>query len=403
MAVIAKLGPTETSTALPDPPRGHNDAFSFWKLADDWRVGLESEIELSEEAAEYYLYERYLSNANRRPPQMLKAYYRIKRLIPQGLRHRLNSLAIRLRGKSDFPRWPCESALLDFWRKWLREGMRLMGETDGWHIGFWPDGMKCSIVLTHDVETAAGMRRIETMAIMEESYGFRSAWNLPLQQYPIDWKMVDRLRGRGFEFGAHGLSHDGKLFRSECDFNRLGPILRKLADARNLKGFRAPSTLRCGDWIEKLGFDFDSSFADSDPYEPQPGGTCSVFPFFMSDMIEMPYTMPQDHTLIHVLRRSPLPVWTAKARWIESVGGMILTLVHPDYCGVGENLKEYENLLKYLSKVSSAWRALPSEVANWWRQRDGLKLMVDGDTPVIEGPGASRAVARRLSSEPLAS
>jgi peptidoglycan/xylan/chitin deacetylase (PgdA/CDA1 family) len=403
MAVIAKLGPTETSTALPDPPRGHNDAFSFWKLADDWRVGLESEIELSEEAAEYYLYERYLSNANRRPPQMLKAYYRIKRLIPQGLRHRLNSLAIRLRGKSDFPRWPCESALLDFWRKWLREGMRLMGETDGWHIGFWPDGMKCSIVLTHDVETAAGMRRIETMAIMEESYGFRSAWNLPLQQYPIDWKMVDRLRGRGFEFGAHGLSHDGKLFRSECDFNRLGPILRKLADARNLKGFRAPSTLRCGDWIEKLGFDFDSSFADSDPYEPQPGGTCSVFPFFMSDMIEMPYTMPQDHTLIHVLRRSPLPVWTAKARWIESVGGMILTLVHPDYCGVGENLKEYENLLKYLSQVSSAWRALPSEVANWWRQRDGLKLMVDGDTPVIEGPGASRAVARRLSSEPLAS
>jgi peptidoglycan/xylan/chitin deacetylase (PgdA/CDA1 family) len=403
MAVIAKLGPTETSTALPDPPRGHNDAFSFWKLADDWRVGLESEIELSEEAAEYYLYERYLSNANRRPPQMLKAYYRIKRLIPQGLRHRLNSLAIRLRGKSDFPRWPCESALLDFWRKWLREGMRLMGETDGWHIGFWPDGMKCSIVLTHDVETAAGMRRIETMAIMEESYGFRSAWNLPLQQYPIDWKMVDRLRGRGFEFGAHGLSHDGKLFRSECDFNRLGPILRKLADVRNLKGFRAPSTLRCGDWIEKLGFDFDSSFADSDPYEPQPGGTCSVFPFFMSDMIEMPYTMPQDHTLIHVLRRSPLPVWTAKARWIESVGGMILTLVHPDYCGVGENLKEYENLLKYLSKVSSAWRALPSEVANWWRQRDGLKLVVDGDTPVIEGPGASRAIARRLSSEPLAS
>jgi peptidoglycan/xylan/chitin deacetylase (PgdA/CDA1 family) len=403
MAVIAKLGPTETSTALPDPPRGHNDAFSFWKLADDWRVGLESEIELSEEAAEYYLYERYLSNANRRPPQMLKAYYRIKRLIPQSLRHRLNSLAIRLRGKSDFPRWPCESALLDFWRKWLRESMRLMGETDGWHIGFWPDGMKCSIVLTHDVETAAGMRRIETMAIMEESYGFRSAWNLPLQQYPIDWKMVDRLRGRGFEFGAHGLSHDGKLFRSECDFNRLGPILRKLADVRNLKGFRAPSTLRCGDWIEKLGFDFDSSFADSDPYEPQPGGTCSVFPFFMSDMIEMPYTMPQDHTLIHVLRRSPLPVWTAKARWIESVGGMILTLVHPDYCGVGENLKEYENLLKYLSKVSSAWRALPSEVANWWRQRDGLKLVVDGDTPVIEGPGASRAIARRLSSEPLAS
>ena len=83
------------------------------------------------------------------------------------------------------------------------------------------------------------------------------------------------------------------------------------------------------------------------------------------------------------------------------MGGMILTLVHPDYCGFGRNLAEYETLLKQLNDYQSAWRALPSEVSGWWRRRDQMKLTVRGDSPSIEGPGSERAVARMLSSEPL--
>jgi hypothetical protein len=127
-----------------------------------------------------------------------------------------------------------------------------------------------------------------------------------------------------------------------------------------------------------------------------------VFPFFLAHMVELPYTMPQDHTLIHLLHRSPIEIWTMKAKWIESLGGMILTLVHPDYCGSGRYLEEYETLLKQLNEIQSAWRALPSQVSAWWRNRDRMRLIVRGDSPYIEGPGSERAVARRLSSEPLA-
>ena len=222
---------------------------------------------------------------------------------------------------------------------------------DGWHVGFWPDSAKCCIVLTHDVESTKGFDRMETMADLEERYGFRSAWNLPLAQYPIDWQRVERLRARGFEFGAHGLCHDGRLFRSHRDFAELAPILERLAAEHDLRGFRAPSTLRDPRAIATMDFDFDSSFADTDPYEPQPGGTCSLFPFHLSRLIELPYTLPQDHTLIHLLRRSPLPVWTMKAKWIASLGGMILTLTHPDYCGDGVYLKAYEELLKRLGEI----------------------------------------------------
>jgi hypothetical protein len=407
MAVSANIG-YEPEPVPPSPypevlsSAGHNDAFSFWKLPEEWKSALTSTIDESRAIAEHYLFEEYLSRENRQPPSTMRAYYKVKRLIPAVVRHRLNSAAIKMRERREFPRWPCERALMDYWRDWLLITLRAMNANDAWHIAFWPGGMKCCVVLTHDVEGPLGMSRMEAMADLEERYNFRSAWNLPLSQYDIDWKLIDRLRARGFEFGAHGLSHDGRLFRSARDFSRLAPVLEQLAQTHRLNGFRAPSTLRRVEWISALSFDFDCSFSDSDPYEPQPGGTCSVFPFFLAGLVELPYTLPQDHTMIHLLRRSPMQIWGLKAKWIESLGGMVLTLVHPDYCGAGRYLKEYETLLKQLSEFPSAWRALPSEVAAWWRLRDRMKLTVQDDCPTIEGPGSERAIARMLSSEALA-
>jgi peptidoglycan/xylan/chitin deacetylase (PgdA/CDA1 family) len=403
MALTASVdvheSPVQAAPAL--AASGSNDAFSFWKPPQDWKASLDSAIAESKVIAERYLLEGYLAREDRQPPTTMQAYYRIKNLIPAAVRHRLNSAAIKMRAKREFPRWPCESALIDYWRDWLRMSLHSLKKTDAWHIGFWPDGMKSCIVLTHDVEGPLGMSQMERMADLEERYNVRSSWNLPLAQYEIDWNLVDRLRNRGFEFGAHGLSHDGRLFRSESDFSELAPLLQERARTHGLNGFRAPSTLRRAEWISRLSFDFDCSFSDSDPYEPQPGGTCSLFPFFLAHMVELPYTMPQDHTLIHLLHRSPMQIWAMKAKWIESLGGMILTLVHPDYCGSGHYFHEYETLLQQLNDYQSAWRALPSEVSAWWRCRDQMKLTVRGDSPSIEGPSSERAVAKMLSSEPI--
>jgi hypothetical protein len=112
--------------------------------------------------------------------------------------------------------------------------------------------------------------------------------------------------------------------------------------------------------------------------------------------------MPQDHTLIHLLRRSPLGVWALKARWIAALGGMILTLTHPDYSATDRYLPVYEELLKILADVESAWRATPAEVARWWRRRAAMRLEIRGGEPVIEGVEIEGAALRRLSDEPLA-
>ncbi len=377
-----------------------NDAFSFWKLPEEWRAELAPAIEQSEVVAEMLLSEAYMVDEERRTPSGLRTYYRIKRLIPSGLRHRLNSAAIRARGRPEFPRWPCESALIELRREWLEEALETIGAKGCWHIGFWPQSFSCCIVLTHDVETRKGFERMEAMAEIEERWGFRSAWNLPLAQYEIDWRRVEEMRRRGFEFGAHGLCHDGRLFRSERDFAELSLRLEQLALEHDLRGFRAPSTLRNARLIGAMGFDFDSSFADTDPYEPQPGGTCSLFPFHLSKLIELPYTMPQDHTLLHLLRRNPLPLWVLKANWIAARGGMILTLTHPDYCGWQPELGIYEELLKQLAEIKSAWRATPSQVVQWWRERSALRLRMEQGRPVIRGSAQARAVARQVTGEP---
>jgi hypothetical protein len=308
---------------------------------------------------------------------------------------------IHARRNSSFPSWPCESALLEFWATWLRRALESIGSDDGWHVGFWPDNARCCIVLTHDVESPRGLARIERVADIEEQLGFLSSWNLPLAQYAIDWAMVERLRARGFEIGAHGLAHDGKLFRSEADFAELKPKLERLAREHSLQGFRSPSTLRRADWIGRMAFEYDSSFADSEPYEPQRGGTCSLFPFHLGGLIELPYTLPQDHTLLHLLHRDPFQLWWLKAQWIAGAGGMILALSHPDYMGAGELLHRYGEFLKRLRDLPSAWHALPSTVARWWRRRTQMHLCTENGQPVIVGGDVAGAAAVRLGSEPL--
>lgn len=378
-----------------------NDVFGFWKLPEAWRAPLESHNFQSERDAEHFLLEKYRPEELRRPPSGLQVYYPLKRWLPAGVRHYLHSLLVRMRERPTFPHWPYETSMLRLTTHWLEAGLMKMQSRDGWHIGFWPDNYECCIVLTHDVEGTAGFERIEAMAELEDKYGFRSAWNLPLDQYPIDWQRLEKLKKLGFEVGAHGLSHDGRLFRSIEDFQVLAPKLEALARDHDLRGFRSPSTLRRIEWLQQLDFDFDSSFADTDPYEPQPGGCCSLFPFFLGDMVELPYTLPQDHTLVHLLRREALPVWAAKARWIASVGGMILTLVHPDYYGRQPYLAEYEELLKQLRDTEGAWRALPSEVASWWKRRARMTLEVQSGKPRIAGSSTEGAAARRLSTERL--
>jgi hypothetical protein len=187
------------------------------------------------------------------------------------------------------------------------------------------------------------------------------------------------------------VKHDCKLFESRESFEHELPAIHSYLGNWEAAGFRSPATHRNPDWMPELGALYDSSFPDTDPFEPQSGGCCSILPFFLDDLVELPITLVQDHTLWEVLRRDSIELWTDKSDWLIANGGLINLITHPDYLDTPARIRLYEEYLEYLARQEDGWHALPREVAAWWRTRVGLWLDEDGDAPRIEGEGAERA------------
>jgi glycosyltransferase involved in cell wall biosynthesis len=133
-------------------------------------------------------------------------------------------------------------------------------------------------------------------------------------------------------------------------------------------------------WLHQLGAEYDASTFDTDPFEPEPDGVGTIFPFWVpgpdnSGFVELPYTLPQDFTLFVVLREPNIDVWKRKIDWIAERGGMALLNTHPDYmCFEGEKKKDefsaelYEEFLKYVREKYEGlyWSAVPREVSRFY-------------------------------------
>ena len=255
-------------------------------------------------------------------------------------------------------------------------------------IGEWPEDRSWALVLTHDVETDAGYRSLGLLREPERQLGYRSSWNFVPLRYKVAEETVSRLREEGCEVGVHGLLHDGHDLGSRRLLAKRLPAMREYADRWQAVGFRSPATQRKWEWMPALGFDYDSSYSDTDPYEPQPGGCCSYLPYFNENMVELPITLPQDHTLFAILQNADADVWLRKAQFLRERQGMALALTHPDYAADPRVADGYRSLLARFRDDRTVWHALPSEAAAWWRARAASVIRGGGDSWHIEGPAA---------------
>lgn len=322
----------------------------------------------------HILEERYADRP--RSARSLTLYYRLKPYLPRPLQLRMrraHARTVRRRHERDgrFPRWPIEPILVERWEAEVRARLRQTGAPRVPFVGFWPRGLRFAYILTHDVESARGQANIPRMLEVERRHGMVSSWNFVVDDYPIDPVVVDAILAAGGEIGLHGLHHDGRLFESRTRFDRQLPRIREVLAALRAEGFRSPATHRNADWMPELGCGYDSSFPDTDPFEPQPGGCCSILPFFLGDVVELPITLVQDHTLFEILREPDISLWRDKAAWIARHGGLVTVLVHPDYVD-RSRLRHYDELLGYLRTLEGGWHALPRDVARWWRRRAEL-------------------------------
>jgi len=338
----------------------------------------------------HYLEERYSGGASSRS-LALSAYYGVKPLLPRRLQIAMRRLYAKRQMRSEFPRWPIEPLLVDRRRAELGAELDRRGGEPFPLIANWPEGRRFAAILTHDVEGPAGVANVRRIIEIERRHGFVSSWNFVAEWYPIEDGLLDHVRASGCEVGLHAIKHDCKLFESRASFEAELPAIHRYLANWDATGFRSPATHRNADWMPELGALYDSSFPDTDPFEPQAGGCCSILPFFLGEMVELPITLVQDHTLWEILRQDTIEHWTQKSAWIVANEGLINLITHPDYLDTPARLRMYEEFLEYLAAQRDGWHALPRDVAAWWRIRAGLRCVEDDRGARIEGEDDERA------------
>ena len=345
--------------------------------------------------------ERYAANGylGRRPflstTSARNAYYRVRPLLPVSLRKHAQQFFHRNWRALPFPAWPVDTTVEDILERLLILSMRAAGIEQLPFIWFWPDGASACAILTHDVETAEGAAFIPSLMDLDDSFGFKASFQIiPEKQYPVSHDLLESIRRRGFEVNVQDLRHEGNLFDNHRQFlHRAKAINRYLADYR-AAGFRAGRMFRNPDWFAALDMEYDMSIPNVAHLDPQRGGCCTVFPYFIGNILEVPLTTTQDYTLFHILGRCSIDLWREQVALITGRHGMVSFIVHPDYI-LGQRERDvYRQLLRYLARLRdqrNVWAALPGEVNRWWRARAEMTLTREGGKWTITGPGSERA------------
>lgn len=322
---------------------------------------------------------------------LLLSYYRLRPFLPRQVQIWLRRWLARLQARPSFPRWPVETSLHDFFDLMFA----MLGEVAGEavpRIAAWPDGHVWALVLTHDVERAEGLAGLDPVLELERAHGLRSSWNLVSCDYEVPPARLAEITAHGCEVGVHGMHHDGRDLESLNTWSERLPLIQDAAALWGADGFRSPALHRRWEWMRMLRFQYDSSSPDTDPFEPQRGGCCSWLPFFNGEILELPITLQQDHTLFVILGRKDETAWVQKAEFLREQGGLALINTHPDYLVVDDRmLRAYSRLVERYASDETAWKALPREVNAWWRERAASRLEREGDGWRVVGPAAQTA------------
>jgi hypothetical protein len=295
-----------------------------------------------------------------------RLYYHLRPLLPAAARALLRRGVVSRTARDDLLRWPIEDRFVSFVervRTALEESQAMRA------LSWWPSGHSFAVVLTHDVEGPFGLAHLMDVLSVEREAGFRSSVSLIGDTYHVPGSLLDELRADGFEIALHGWRHDGRDFWSRRLFEERLPGMNRRLRQWDSVGFRAPMVHREPLWMQGLDVAWDSSFFDTDPFQPMPGGVMTIWPYVMGRFVELPYTLPQDVVLIEVLGDTTPRIWLEKLDFIAAHQGMALLNTHPDYLCRGGRLVMYKEFLEEVARRAGYWHALPMEVAAWTRTR----------------------------------
>jgi len=342
---------------------------------------------------ERYTEERQYGSSSDGPISSL--YYAIRPILPVAIRRHLQRVYLSNWKKIAFPQWPVDHTVDSIMRGALQLLLRAEQLEKIPFIWFWPDGASSSITMTHDVETTAGRDYCGSVMEINESFGMSASFQIiPETRYEVSEKFLESIRNRGFEVNVQDLNHDGRLYNERNEFKRRATKINEYGRLFKATGFRSAILYRRQEWYSDLEFSYDMSVPSSGHLEPQRGGCCTVMPYFVGKLLEVPVTTTQDYSLFNYLRSFSIDLWKQQIELILEQNGLISFIVHPDYIMKTREAGIYQELLGHLASVrakKNAWTATPGEIDRWWRQRSKMELVHDGDNWKIEGAGSERA------------
>jgi uncharacterized protein len=306
-------------------------------------------------------------------------YYRVKPVIPRWLQIKLRQRLVRGKRRLCRDVWPIDE--------------RAAKQPEGWQG--WPDGKRFAFIVTHDVETNRGQERVRKLARLDREMGFQASFNFVPEGYKVSDTLRHDLAKDGFEIGVHGLTHGQQPYESSDVFSGKVDRIKHYLNEWRAVGFRTPSMYHNLNWYHDLELEYDASTFDTDPFEPQPDGAGTIFPFWVSrdsgndGYVEMPYTLPQDFTLFVLMAEKNTAIWKSKLEWVARQGGMALLLAHPDYMCFDSRKPRYDEYSADLYKEfltfvrekfrGEYWNVLPRELARFWASNYGReKAMSSG-------------------------
>jgi hypothetical protein len=324
-----------------------------------------------------------------------KPYYFARKLLPVSVRRHLQRAYFSGWQKLPFPAWPVDCTVDKLHHELLKLSMKAQGVQTVPFIWFWPQGAPNCLIMTHDVETSEGRDFTSGLMNLDESFGIRASFQvIPEKRYDVPEAYVQEIKKRGFEFNIHDLNHDGHLYREHTEFLRRAVRINKYVRRYQARGFRAGAMYRNPEWYTAFEFSYDMSVPNVAHLEPKRGGCCTVMPFFIGNILELPLTATQDYSLFHILNDYSINLWKKQLDLIRENHGLISFIAHPDYLIDRKNRAVYECLLDHLQKLvktEDVWNPLPGELDVWWRARREMKLVQRQNGWEIEGPQAERA------------
>jgi hypothetical protein len=323
-----------------------------------------------------------------------KIYYAFRPFMGVSFRKHLQRRYLKGWQQMAFPHWPVDRTVECVLEASLMLGLESQHSNEVPFVWFWPGGHDGCLILTHDVETETGRDFAPQLADIDASFGFKSSFQIvPEQRYEVTESFLDSLRSRGSEINLHGLNHDGHLFENREIFVECAKRINQYARQYGAAGFRSPVLYRNLDWYGEFEVSYDMTVPNCAHLDPQRGGCCTVMPYFIGDVLELPLTTTQDYALFHFLDENSIDLWKRQIDLILQKNGLISFNIHPDYIIEEPYRSLYFELLDYLVAVCEdrhVWRALPKQVNDWWRTRQKLTV-VEGIDAYVEGAGSERA------------